>query len=264
MLKSGDEFYYEPARAGKTGYLAAAGNTLVTYAEKDGRRLISVILKGQPRQYWTDTRELLDFGFRSFQNGVLADMEGRYVTGDEVLNLDRGAFRCSDLRIDLSAQITLPHGASLEDADLVVGSLPEDHPERAVAQMTYTYNDRIVGTAYLLAKEGVALPDASETAPDASQPTEDGSAAESLPAGENPDGNPEKEPGRSVTATVTVIASILAIGLLAAATIWISRRKKKEAEELARRRERRRQRLQQSGEEEEFERLLAEWKNKKH
>lgn len=264
MLKSGDEFYYEPARAGKTGYLAAAGNTLVTYAEKDGRRLISVILKGQPRQYWTDTRELLDFGFRSFQNGVLADMEGRYVTGDEVLNLDRGAFRCSDLRIDPSAQITLPHGASLEDADLVVGSLPEDHPERAVAQMTYTYNDRIVGTAYLLAKEGVALPDASETAPDASQPTEDGSAAESLPAGENPDGNPEKEPGRSVTATVTVIASILAIGLLAAATIWISWRKKKEAEELARRRERRRQRLQQSGEEEEFERLLAEWKNKKH
>lgn len=42
-------YYFPEAVAGKTGYLLKAGNTLVTYAEKDGRRLVSVILKGSPR-----------------------------------------------------------------------------------------------------------------------------------------------------------------------------------------------------------------------
>lgn len=264
MLKSGDEFYYEPAKAGKPGYLAAAGNTLVTYAEKDGRRLVSVILKGQPRQYWSDARELLDFGFRSFRNGILADMESRYVTGDEVLNLERGAFKCSDLMIDPAAQITLPLGASLEDADLTVGALPENHPERAVAQMTYTYNDRVVGTAFLLAKDGVAIPDMTETAPEATSPLPGETNAADQPESGSSDQTPEKDPAASPLATAAVIAAILAIGLLATAIAWVSWKRKKEAEELARRRERRRQRLQQSGEEEEFERLLAEWKNKKH
>lgn len=49
------------------------------------------------------------------------------------------------------------------------------------------------------------------------------------------------------------------IGLIS----WFIYSKKKEAKALAKRRERRRQRLQRSGDEEEFERLLAEYKNKK-
>ena len=61
-------YYYPEAIAGKTGYLIKAGNTLVTYAVKDNRRLVSVILKGQPRQYFVDGKALLEFGFRSFQN----------------------------------------------------------------------------------------------------------------------------------------------------------------------------------------------------
>ena len=38
-------YYCPEAVAGKTGYLLKAGNTLVTYGEKDGRRVVSVILK---------------------------------------------------------------------------------------------------------------------------------------------------------------------------------------------------------------------------
>ncbi len=48
------EYYCPEAVAGKTGYLLKAGNTLVTYGEKDGRRVVSVILKGSPRQYFID------------------------------------------------------------------------------------------------------------------------------------------------------------------------------------------------------------------
>lgn len=74
-------YYYPEAIAGKTGYLIKAGNTLVTYAVKDNRRLVSVILKGQPRQYFVDGKALLEFGFRSFQHYTVADYESRYVTG---------------------------------------------------------------------------------------------------------------------------------------------------------------------------------------
>ena len=48
---TGSEFYCQGATAGKTGWTSIAGNTLVTYAERDGRRIISVILKGSQPQY---------------------------------------------------------------------------------------------------------------------------------------------------------------------------------------------------------------------
>ena len=92
-------YYYPEAIAGKTGYLIKAGNTLVTYAVKDNRRLVSVILKGQPRQYFVDGKALLEFGFRSFQNYTIADYESRYVTGDETISLDKGSFRAPPLRM---------------------------------------------------------------------------------------------------------------------------------------------------------------------
>ena len=115
-------YYYPEAIAGKTGYLIKAGNTLVTYAVKDNRRLVSVILKGQPRQYFVDGKALLEFGFRSFQNYTIADYESRYVTGDETISLDKGSFRASDLMIDPDSVVTLPNGASFEDADISLGA----------------------------------------------------------------------------------------------------------------------------------------------
>ena len=258
LINPNDEYYYSPAKAGKTGYLIAAGNTLVTYAEQDGRRLVSVILKGSPRQYFLDCSELLAFGFRSFQNGTIADIEGRYVNGDEVLDLPGGSFKSSDLYIDPEAQITLPLGAVLEDADLSIAPLPEDHPDRAAALMTYTYNDRVVGSAFLLVKDGVAMPgDPSPEDPGTSDPAE-----ESQPA-ENPQPEADPQSSFSIGTILAILAGVLAVALIAAAIAWISYSRKKEAEALARRRALRRQRLQQSGEEEEFERLLAEWKNKR-
>ena len=54
------------------------------------------------------------------------------MTGEEVLHLDRGDFACQDLMIDPAAVITLPNGASLEDADVTLDALPAEYPERAV------------------------------------------------------------------------------------------------------------------------------------
>lgn len=62
MLNPSDERYYEGIIGGKTGYTSKAGNTLVTGAERDGVRLIAVVMKAKGTQY-TDTKALLDYGF---------------------------------------------------------------------------------------------------------------------------------------------------------------------------------------------------------
>lgn len=260
-------YYYPEAVAGKTGYLIKAGNTLVTYAVKDNRRLVSVILKGQPRQYFVDGKALLEFGFRSFQNYTVADYESRYVTGDEIINLDKGSFQASDLMIDPDSVITLPNGASFEDAGISLGTLPEISPDNAVALLTYSYNDRVIGTAYLLAKDGVTINDDASSAgtdsADTSDPADPSGENASLATGSNAD-KPQRSHGSFSAAGVliTILIVVLALAVIGLVS-WFIYSKKKEAKALAERRERRRQRLQRSGDEEEFERLLAEYKNKK-
>lgn len=264
-------YYYPEAIAGKTGYLIKAGNTLVTYAVKDNRRLVSVILKGQPRQYFVDGKALLEFGFRSFQNYTVADYESRYVTGNETINLDKGSFLASDLMIDPDSVITLPNGASFEDADISLGALPEVSPDNAVALLTYTYNDRVIGTAYLLAKDGVTIDngdsstDSSSAAGNGSTNTADSAddAGSSLATSSGASDSQRTHGNFSIVGVLVTILIVLLVLAVIGIAGWIVYSRKQEAKALAERRERRRQRLQRSGDEEEFERLLEEYKNKK-
>lgn len=260
-------FYYPSAVAGKTGYLIAAGNTLVTYAERDGRRLISVILKGSPRQYFVDGKDLLEFGFTRFQNAEIAQYESRYVTGDGPIELDGVTFKSSDLMVEPGRVITLPDSAVFDDAEISLGPLPQDHPANAVALLTYTYNDRKIGEAFLLAKNMPAQQPDDETAapageddPSAADPNQEQPAAQA-PGSESSD--PSAGSTLSVGSAVMIGLVLLLIAAIAGSIGWITYSRKKEAAALAARRERRRRRLQEDGDEEEFNRLLEERKNKK-
>lgn len=62
MLYPNDSRYYAGIMGGKTGYTSKAGNTLVTAVERDGVRLIAVVMKSKSTHY-TDTKALLDYGF---------------------------------------------------------------------------------------------------------------------------------------------------------------------------------------------------------
>ncbi|MCD8083252.1 MAG: serine hydrolase [Clostridiales bacterium] len=65
MMYPSDSRYYEGIIGGKTGYTSLAGNTLVTAAERDGVRLIAVVLKASGTHY-TDTKAMLDYGFANY------------------------------------------------------------------------------------------------------------------------------------------------------------------------------------------------------
>lgn len=248
-------YYYPSAIAGKTGYLIKAGNTLVTYAQQGDRHLISVILKGQPYQYFTDGKELLEFGFRSFQNAVIADYEQRYVTGDEIINLDSGSYPASSLYIEPGRVLTLPLGSSFDDAELSLEALPADAPDQAVALMRYTYNDRVIGEAYLM----------TDIAPVAVNDESSGNPSETDSPADTPASHPDSadHSGISLGMILLIILVAAILILLGGGLGWIVYSRKKEAQEQALRRERRRKRLEAEGAEAqaEFDRLMKErWK----
>lgn len=69
------KYLYKYCTGGKTGYTVNAGNTLVTFAEKDGMRLVCVVLKDSAKyQKYIDTRNLFDFGFDNFKHVRASDI----------------------------------------------------------------------------------------------------------------------------------------------------------------------------------------------
>ncbi len=65
LLSDGSEYYYGAATGLKTGFTDQAGYCLVSSAEKDGQKLITVVLHSGEETVWTDSITLLDYGFET-------------------------------------------------------------------------------------------------------------------------------------------------------------------------------------------------------
>ncbi len=151
MMRKSTPYYYPGIVGGKTGYTTLAGNTLITCAEKNGMRLITVILRGSTPQYWADTKNLLDFGFENFVSLKAADYEKNYssITND----LDFSGLpitRPEALVLDPDSRIILPKTADFSDAAAELSyDISSGDPPNAIAKINYRYNDRVVGCTFL-------------------------------------------------------------------------------------------------------------------
>ena len=78
-------FRYKGCLGGKTGFTEAALNTLVTVAQRKGRRLICVIMRtnGPDKICW-ETKDLLDYGFKKFKREEIPVADGS-VTRQDVM-----------------------------------------------------------------------------------------------------------------------------------------------------------------------------------
>ncbi len=139
----GSEHLYEYCIGGKTGYTEAAGNTFVGYAEKDGKLLISVILRSSAM--YDDSEALFEYGFSNFTIYNIAQNETRYgeaaeESGDAIF--DQGnAF----VELDPDADVILPNGASFLDTQVEVSY--DNASEDILGTLTYYYDGRDVGSA---------------------------------------------------------------------------------------------------------------------
>ncbi|MDO5348813.1 MAG: D-alanyl-D-alanine carboxypeptidase family protein [Lachnospiraceae bacterium] len=264
--------YYPAAVAGKTGFTSIAGNTLVTCAREGERSLVSVVLKSNQTHY-TDTIALLNFGFQNFQNLDATGDEATLFGAEGTLTIGDQTYQREELEVQGSRLVTVPTGATLADVDreLVTGEEMDAWiPEDAVAEIRYTYDERVVGRSYFvsLVPDGDALLEvgAGEDALNQNE-GEDGvigpGSSSDVPA---ESGKPMSPETKALLVKVGLYA--LAAALLAAAAALIvfhMRKVKREREEAAqRRRERRRQRLAEIGcSEDEFKRMVNERYGKK-
>ena len=136
-----DLYYYEGCVGGKTGYTDAALNTLVTVAERDGRRLICVVLRTNGAgKTFTESAKLLDYGFDNFKQEVIEIHDNKLT-------------RAESLRIPCWGQLALLQPQVLKEplvkmADSIVVGLPKEADIQTVERKispegmaTYYYQD---------------------------------------------------------------------------------------------------------------------------
>lgn len=259
---SSDENYYPSAVAGKTGYTSLAGQTLVTYAEQDGRRQVAVTLKSTQRTHYSDTKTILDFGFARFKNVSVAENETDYVTGEEPVTIGDETYSPSDLYLDEKAVVTLPNDAKFSDADKYLQTeIPASHPEGAVARIIYTYNDRQIGVAWVYSTKAASAPVSAEDGTD-NETAGSENTTDAAKTGTSSTADKEKKPLKLTKATYIAAGAGVVVLLIAAAVVWFMIQRKQEEERMRVLREKRRKRLADMGcSEEEFERLVNERKN---
>ena len=149
-LIPGGKYAYPYLVGCKTGYTDVARSTLVSCAEKDGMKLICVVMKDENPNYYEDTIALFDYGFSNFQRVNISQTETRY-------NIENaGSFYSGNdifgnstpiLELNQTDCITLPNTITFQDA---VSNISYDNTEPGqVTVITYTYNDVVLGTASL-------------------------------------------------------------------------------------------------------------------
>lgn len=152
-----NQYIYDSCTGGKTGYTSMAQSTLVTFAERDGMRLICVVMKGQaPKQsltanIYTDTTSLLDFAFENYQihdlttniedtDSVDSPLFTRFTT---FFDKDKAPLQTSN-----NGQIILPNGADFSNVVHQVefsNNSNEENGKNIIGSVSYTYGSQLVG-----------------------------------------------------------------------------------------------------------------------
>lgn len=124
MLYPSDSRYYEGIVGGKTGYTSLAGNTLVTCTEKDGVRMIAVVLKAKSTHY-TDTKALLDYGYERAAAGVSAEIADtkNNTDGPGALNAESAVLSNRWIREGDAWRFVLSNGAGLTDCVAIIDGI---------------------------------------------------------------------------------------------------------------------------------------------
>lgn len=151
MIKKNSPNYYAGAVGGKTGYTSLAGNTLVTCAKRNDLKLITVVLNGHQTHY-TDTRAMLNFGFRNFHSMDISAVDDTYTSVEnDMIIAGLPTTDLSVIHVQENRRITLPIHAEFSDATASISyELPSGAPEHAAAQISYEYEGHAIGSTYLI------------------------------------------------------------------------------------------------------------------
>lgn len=141
------KYAYEYLVGCKTGYTDTAHNALVSCAEKNGMRLICVVLNDENPQHNEDTIALFEYGFSNFDKVNVSQTETRYdIDNIGFFYNDTDIFGAGGPILSLNKEdcVILPKSASFSDLTSSI-SYDTGNPGQA-ALISYRYHDVPVGS----------------------------------------------------------------------------------------------------------------------
>ena len=151
MMHSDEEYYRDWCTGGKTGFTSECLNTLVTYAEKDGKRFVSVVFRvnGADKAYIEST-QILEYGFNNFYTEKF-ETSGSKENFYDIIGLGYlgtpSKFQSADMKRspvkECSGSITLPKDASKKNLTYNI----EEKENKNKKYFSYQYNGYYVGSA---------------------------------------------------------------------------------------------------------------------
>lgn len=146
-LLPGKKYAYENLVGCKTGYTDAARSCLVSCAEKDGMKLICVVLKDESPQHYEDTVALFDYGFSNFEKKNISQTETKYNIDNTGFYSDNDIFGNSKPILSLNQNdfFILPKTIDFEDIDSEISYSAAGGNQVAVIQ--YSYQGVPIGSA---------------------------------------------------------------------------------------------------------------------
>ena len=156
LMFKGQQFFYQYCKGGKTGFTDESGYTLISYAEKDGMRLICVVMKeSKADDRYNDTKSLFEYGFNNFKKVSISNTDvsslfnnsnyySSKVYGNSTINFSMDASY-----VDLPIAATLTEvGLTLDNSNNVTAE--ETAKYDYTANLNFTYNGNTIGSAKLL------------------------------------------------------------------------------------------------------------------
>lgn len=150
MMVNTNVAYYGNAKGGKTGYTDEAGRTLVTYASRDGRNLICVVMKSGTDTVYSDTRLLFEYGFNEFENVFVKGNETRFgQSGDSYFISREDMFgEITNLMELVDGCVTVPKGVSLDKVGYKLTYL-QNGKDEIIASIEYMIGEKYLGSTSL-------------------------------------------------------------------------------------------------------------------
>lgn len=146
-LLPGKKYAYDGLVGCKTGYTEDARNCLVSCAERDGMKLICVVLKDEAPYQYEDTVTLFNYGFSNFEKTNISKTETKYNIEGSGFYSDIAVFGSSKpiLSLNQDACIILPKTADFTDTSSEITYTTQNTGQ--VAVITYDYHGKYIGSA---------------------------------------------------------------------------------------------------------------------
>ena len=155
MLQDWSDYYQEWCTGGKTGYTSKAGNTLVTFGEKNDLKLVCVVLREEGLDYsYRDSITLLEYGFDHFIHQTLTQeidaptfaeiMDLKYPDPDGIIYVPEQLMQ-KVYKLGKAGRVTIPKDSDWSMISISSYLRESEGSEAAAGDFRYLYGDWYIG-----------------------------------------------------------------------------------------------------------------------